>query len=252
LGGTTLGESPGQARLSPFELAGISAPVDDDSFNAVFASGELFRAVNIAFLLQTLDLDGAPEDGIEISEEIVALFEGVELDLDRDPQRFRNDHDFRRILNEANGRSLFSTHRVIADLVAVMEHLYGSLRLELALTELASQSLDTDGNGVPDAALTLEFDGSGRAVAQSVDSDANGTVDSRQTRTYDAIGNLIRTDLDVGADGTVDHVTRQTEFDSAGNVLRLEVDVGDDGILDSIVTTTYATVGWGAAFARLD
>ena len=49
LGGTTLGELPGRAQVSPFDLAGIAPPVDDESYDAVEESPELFRALNIAF-----------------------------------------------------------------------------------------------------------------------------------------------------------------------------------------------------------
>ncbi|MBW1758434.1 MAG: hypothetical protein JRJ80_20010, partial [Deltaproteobacteria bacterium] len=244
LGGTTLGQSPGQARVSPFDLAGVIPPVDDDSFNAVEASGELFRPVNIAFLLQTLDLDATPDNGIEISEEVAALFEGVEVDLDRDPERFRNDHDFRRILNEANAQSLFSTHRAIADLVGVMEHLYGTLGLELALTRLASQSFDTDADGMIDAIVTVEFDDSGRVLAQRSDEDASGTIDQFFEIDYDARGLVIRVRSEDDGDGVLD-LDAMLSYDVDLNLVRSETDVDGDGIVDEVRQGEYNEFGEG-------
>jgi len=233
LGGTTLGQSPGQARVSPFDLAGVTPPVDDDSFNSVEGSGELFRSVNIAFLLQTLDLDGTPDNGIVISAEVAALFEGVEVDLDRDPKRFRDDHDFRRVLNEANAQSFFSTHRTIADLVGVMEHLYGTLGLELALTRVASQSLDSDADEMPDAIFTFEFDESGRPVAQRGDEDADGTPDRFFEVGYDARGLLVGIRIEDDGDGVLD-LDATVSYDLDLNPFHTETDVDGDGTVDEI------------------
>jgi hypothetical protein len=275
IGSTTLGRSPGQAQVSPFDLAGIDPPVDDESFDAVEESGDLFRAVNVAFLLQTLDREGNPNEGIEISTEVAALFEGVELDLDRNPERFRTDHDFRRILNQANAQSLFPAYRAIADLVAVMEHLYATLEIELLLTRPASQAFDDNADEMPDQIVISEFDDTGRMLAIRIDENADGTFegffefeyderglvvggavnDSGMLRTvtimYDIDHNPVRVETDENADGTLDEIV-QAEYNEFGEVVAEREDSNADNIVDSITAREYDERGNEVLEARDD
>lgn len=85
LGDTALGESSAQARVTPFDLAGVT----EEAVGGCDASGTLphdtdFRKVeHLAVLLQSLDTDGDPTTGIEISPQVAALFNGVSIEVDQ-------------------------------------------------------------------------------------------------------------------------------------------------------------------------
>jgi hypothetical protein len=65
---------------------------------------------NIAVLLQTLDADGDPSNGIEVAEEVAALFVGEEVDFRKRWNVFEQDRTLRRALGQANEARLFSHH----------------------------------------------------------------------------------------------------------------------------------------------
>jgi hypothetical protein len=62
-----------------------------------------FRIVhNLAVLLQTLDTDGDPTAGIEISAEVAALFNEVTVDMDQSWEAFQADTGLRSVLTAAD------------------------------------------------------------------------------------------------------------------------------------------------------
>jgi hypothetical protein len=54
-------------------------------------SGAFRIVVNLAILLQSLDADGDPTSGIDISPEVEGLFDGVELNLSQAAEAFQAD-----------------------------------------------------------------------------------------------------------------------------------------------------------------
>jgi hypothetical protein len=127
LGDISLGQVVAKARVTPFDLAGIEEeaiggcevvgvlPEDTDAFR---------RVVNLAVLLQTLDADGDHTDGIEISSEVAALFEGSSFELDQPRTTFQADTALRAVLDEANSQSLFSADRTLVQPEDALRALY--------------------------------------------------------------------------------------------------------------------------------
>jgi para-nitrobenzyl esterase len=126
LGDTVLGESQAQERITPFDLAGL----DEEAFGGCEVDGTLpdttaFRIVhNVAVLLQTLDTDGDPTNGIDIRPDVAALFEGRNIELSQAWEDFRVDTDLVELLGEANSQELFSDTRLLRDRIDALRALY--------------------------------------------------------------------------------------------------------------------------------
>jgi hypothetical protein len=123
LGDTDLGESLAGVRVTPFDIAGVeeaavgecdvSGPLPEDDFRIVH---------NLAVLLQTMDTDGDPNNNIDISAEVAALFEGVSIDRDQPWEAFQTD--LQVVLDQANNDELFSEERAMRTREEALNALY--------------------------------------------------------------------------------------------------------------------------------
>ena len=104
LGATVLGEALAGPRLTPFDLAGVTEEaVGGCEVDEALLPEDDFRIVhNLAVLLQTLDTDGDPTAGIEISAEVAALFNEVTVDMDQSWEAFQADTGLQSVLTEAD------------------------------------------------------------------------------------------------------------------------------------------------------
>ena len=130
LGDTELGESSAQARLTPFDLAGVT----EEAVGGCDVDGELppdtdsFRKVaNLAVLQQTLDTDGDPTAGIEISEDVAALFDGVSIEVDQPWTTFQTD--LQAVLDDAISGGVLPDDRVIVQPDDALRALYVGIGL---------------------------------------------------------------------------------------------------------------------------
>jgi len=128
LGATDLGTSAAKDQVTPFDIAGVapaaiggcdlSEPLPEDDFRIVH---------NLAVMLQTLDTDGDPTEGIEISTEIATLFEDVNLNVDQAWEDFQSD--LQLVIDDANSMDLFPDARAVRSREEALTHLYESLEL---------------------------------------------------------------------------------------------------------------------------
>jgi len=132
LGDTILGESQAQERVTPFDLAGIEA----EAVGGCEVDGSLpdndaaFRRVShLAVLLQSLDTDGDPANGIDIGSGVAGLFDGVDIDLSQAWEAFEEDTDLRAVLDEAKSLDLLPETRVLRDRADALRALYQGIGL---------------------------------------------------------------------------------------------------------------------------
>ena len=127
LGDTVLGEAAGQERITPFDLTGIEEdavgecdaselPDDEDPFRQV---------AHLAVLLQTLDTDGDPTEGIEIRSDVAALFDGVQLEIDQLWADFQTD--LQAVLDDAKSADLLPSEREIVAREDALTALYAAI-----------------------------------------------------------------------------------------------------------------------------
>lgn len=131
LGDTMLGESSAQERVTPFDLAGIEEEaIGNCAVDGTLPDTNAFRIVhNLAVLLQTLDTDGDPRNGIEISSEIAALFDGVSIGFDQSWDDFQADSDLQGVLDDANNQELFPDTRALVAREDALRALYEGIGL---------------------------------------------------------------------------------------------------------------------------
>jgi hypothetical protein len=130
LGDTELGSSVGKDRVTPFDLAGVA----EEAVGGCQVDGELpeddFRIVhNLAVLLQTFDTDGDPSEGIEISAETAALFEGINIDVDQAWEDFQADTTLGAVLAAANDTNQFPETRTLREREEALAALYEGIGL---------------------------------------------------------------------------------------------------------------------------
>ena len=128
LGDTDLGESAAKARVTPFDVAGVAeAAVGGCAVDETLPEDEFRIVHNLAVLLQTMDTDGDPNNNIDISAEVAALFEGVSIEKDQPWEAFQTD--LQVVLDQANISELFSEERVMRTREEALSSLYEALDL---------------------------------------------------------------------------------------------------------------------------
>jgi hypothetical protein len=198
IGGIELPSTLAKELLSPLDLVGTT----DTNNTAV---------VNIARLLQSLDVDGDPDNGIEISDVAAEQAQGLQLDFSSP------DFDAEVVNLVANSGSVTTT-LIDADVAR--------LHLEESLGIAAS---DRDGDGVADAEDTFPDDAN-----ESADSDSDGVGDNADVFPNDAAESVDRDGDGVGdnADVFPDDPDENSDSDSDG-----VGDVGDFAPNDPDVQT---------------
>lgn len=255
LGNTKLGVAQGAAIITPFNLYDMAAPTRESEISIKLKNTDISsydQAINVAILLQTLDRDANPENGIDLGSAHLDLSD-VTVNLSAKATAFVNEPS----LEAAKAILGINTDR---QLKAVVTHLYQSLNLSIKsdLVNKVSESLDSRRS----ITTSLDHDDNGNVINRGVDTDNDGVADSITTFSYDAAGNLT---------GTSDSVTSTVEalsYDNNNNLVSLftdnlrrpdveqkftftdsnklssfEVDQGADGNVESKVTYQYDAQG---------
>ena len=244
LGDTLLGEVAAQPQVTPFELAG-SAVVTGTPYivRALENEHDPFHAViNIATLLQSLDRDADPENGIEITPDVAALFQGVSLELSQHWETFREEFTLRHALGQANTQNLFSEAHGIANPAPSLQHLYQALEIDPRIFGRTMKQWDTEGDGAPDAVSSATYDTQGNLTRIEGDDNADGTPNFISRFAYDVDGNRTRTESDREADGTPENFDNWI-YDAYGKLTRREREMDGDGTLDQIWSYEYDANG---------
>jgi YD repeat-containing protein len=278
IGGTQLGITPGASTITPFSLFGI-IPLTNESeiINALAANdvNSYDRAINLAILLQTLDTDGNPENGIDLGDSHSDL-KDYNISLRVKARLFEQQsalRDVKSIVGVSQTKSLSNAIQHIYDTLGI--EVKSSLPANYTATQnresksigfgydtngnLASISVDTDNDGDKNTIQTYDYDANGNLT--TITNSATQTV---ETRDYDSNNNLLsrltnnetgdnsaatyrytnnKVDLfsiDQNADGSVDAST-QYEYNAQGDVAGYEIDRNGDGETDAITAYTYTS-----------
>ena len=231
LGDLSLGATVGKPHISLFDLVEGAEPTAGNALRKSLAESVEFNSViNKATLLQTLDHDGNPENGIEIHAEVASLFEEDSIDFDQFWAEFRDDINFRIKLAEAKSTGSVSNDRQMRKSWQVMEHLYSSLGVDPLLKLNIRVSDDTD----PENDLERhEYDSEGKITHSEVDDFYSTYIK------YDTNGNPTYQEIDIiYADATI---TYTAEYDINGNPIRIEM--ATDSLVYRINIYEYDAIG---------
>ncbi len=244
VGDTVLGETSAKDEISPFDLVPEAQPLTGNDILAALNNrcSPLGSVINVAAFLQTLDRDGDLNNGIEIPNEVAALFEGVSVDFMQSLFLFRRDLDLRAVLSQANAEVLFDSHRQVRPAAFAAQDLYSSLGLDSGLFAVTRVETDEGADNTIDSIRESRYDERAQLVFSSRDTDANGEPDSTSSFEYDENGHQVRSESDDDGNGSPDSIT-QSQFNEDGDRIRVERDRDGDGDADSVSTTTYDDIG---------
>lgn len=244
LGDTIFGTVVGAAEVTLFDLVGIEPPVGHDAIvNAVYPPywngyyPPMWSLISIAIVLQTLDYDGDPLNGIEISAEVASLFDDVAVRFSQNSSVFPQEPTFRKVFNAAKRHHLLDPDRPIMKRGRAMANLYQGLGIDSKLFVLTGPGYMEDEDSV---FVTVDWN-SGFSMGDGV------YEDSRYWE-YDRIGNDVYHEWDSNRDDDVINQVRFREYDPNGD-LSLEVNVWDrsnwgvEGISISLRTYEYDEFG---------
>ncbi|MBV1876583.1 MAG: hypothetical protein KUG79_02960 [Pseudomonadales bacterium] len=174
LGGIQLGNARGAASLSPLSLLDVS------SVEAARQAGVEAELLNRLVLLQSLDQDNNPDNGIDLSGLDASLAEQT-LDFSALPDTFAAG-EYRRLVNENNG--------VYRSGTAALNHLLSTLNLQVEVNLPAVDRLDNDGDGVVDQIVNYEYNDRGQLLLITDIDSATNTLIRSAAFEYDQNSNL--------------------------------------------------------------
>lgn len=291
IGEQILGDAPGAALISLFDVVDGASPLVGTALEATlmklqryryrypagYTPGYAYRAqrgpnfatvVNLARLLQTLDEDGDPDNGIEIPADVAALFAANSVDFNQHWEDFTHDRGVRKALSEAKSRGLLDGARQIRKPWRAMAHLYASLGIDSEVRAVTGRESadygylstsdstydaegklirlesDYDGDSYTDETTLFAYDDNGNVIRSEVQRSREAPGYSI-TYTYDADGNLTRSET-VGE--TIENQLVVYRYDAYGDITRIDYDLGGNGAIDNSTIWTYQNDGY--AFRR--
>lgn len=204
VGNLQLGTASGSSVVTPLVLAGTDDPTDT-------------VATNISRLLQTLDVDGDPENGITISQTVqdaAGELSGEDAEIDFTDASFTAAAQELVNIIDSNEPTLVSESEA-------QDHLHNSVLDTDEDGEINGIDKDDDGDGVADTLDAFPLDST-----ESVDTDSDGTGNNADTDDDGDGAADTEDDLPLDATETVD-----TDSDGIGN--NADTDDDSDGIEDS-------------------
>ena len=143
----------------------------------------LDKARNIAILLQNLDNDSDPSNGINLGNANEVLDKTI-IDLTKIKA---NDFIFRANINDLRSRlGIVGSGR---DLRQSIEHLYDSLNVQVAGDNIDSVVQASGANGANETFYS--YDDEGRVILERIDANADGNIDHTIEYRYNTIGQVI-------------------------------------------------------------
>ena len=226
IGDITLGAAAAATIVTPLDLVGASS-LDEARQLGVFT-----RLVNTILLLQSLDLDVNPTNGLDLSG-LDEQISNSNLDLNLSNEAFIQGN-YRKLINKIGGQYV-QPRRAI-------NHLLDSLNESTTVSLLTSQRLDSDGDGNTDRTTTFDYNEKGQLttittdlggrstitystdgqIASISDSPPNSLSVTTERFEYDELGRLIsQSQSQTQAQTQEELVLRETtyQYDSVGNVV---------------------------------
>ncbi|TNC79748.1 MAG: hypothetical protein C9356_17395 [Oleiphilus sp.] len=276
IGNTTLGVAEGQETVTPFTLFGIAPLAKEAKISAALAQDSVSsfeRALNVAMLLQNLDVDGNPDNGIDLGDAHTQLANDT-INLLVKSRDFLDQIEVR-----SAKRKLSIDHR--REMLAAVTHLYENLEIEIESNQVSkfnsiidestlqsvdydydanglvmAERTDTNGDGEADIVKTFEYDDNGNpvrsensktGVVETMNYDGNNNLISRQSTSdagssverynYNNNGKISRFELDSDNNGAADAVTRY--YYEAGRLASYTVDKDGDSVIDTVARYVY-------------
>lgn len=248
VGDILIGEAPGAATITPFDLAGMSSIPQtasevrrtinrlSPSLNPAMPSSMNY-VINLAVFLQTIDADGDPQNNIKIPTELHNIASGLSLDFKQHYLTFQADFPLHEFMADARANGLWGGARPVRNPGYALDTLYADLQItpEIRVPYIVENDFNAD--GTPDSIVRTTYDANGNEASIENDYDADGTPNVIDSFSYDDNGNETSNRTDLNGDGVEDGVTKHS-YDANGYLTAFSVDSNADGSPDMTITTT--------------
>ena len=264
VGDIVVGHGIAKAQMTPVDLVDAAQDQNNPEVNPT--------VTNISRLLVSLDVDGNPDNGITISQQIRDACRGISIDFTKSVADFEADPDVVSLFATLNDMGVFpeETERRLCPVLRSRTHLRESLRgirsrpvknwewidsnNDGQFDEVVKYTYDAYGNlikerrddsddGTVDYAVDYTYDASGNRIMETIDSSNDGEIDSVHNYTYDDNGNMTKAALDLDNDGEIDFIANRI-YRADGNLVKEEIDLSADGTIDSVIKYTYDSNGY--------
>ncbi|MCR9276412.1 MAG: hypothetical protein NXH85_00465 [Pseudomonadaceae bacterium] len=252
LGSVELGQAAGASEVTVFDLAGVeSVPSGIDEFYEAMYQPDgqptpLMRATNIGILLQSLDDDANPDNGISIDPNVAALITPEQIDLTEDVYSFRiggngrNGLGLPRIIRDAAAAGDLSARGVVG-IGAALDHLAEQAGVDFGIEANQLYTSDNNADGNIDYRREITFASNGRVATDEYDFDGDGALDRANRYLYSDEQLETRYTSDNDGDGADDSI-RTTEYDAFGAMTRRQTTDGS-GAVTNLEVIEYDEVG---------
>lgn len=221
--------------------------------------------LNIARLLQSIDADLNPKNGIQLTELIRDEVGAAPLDLSMLTQTFEKDSAVAALFDRLNALEAFGEGQT-ATLVSAESARAHFIQSVKDTWKIERVSVDQDSDGTEDGYVeyfrneagfvsridrfdgevisveTFEYDDTGNMTRKTYDPEGDGIADRIEEYLYDDAGNKVRRWYDSDGDGSWNNIYSY-EYDADNNLTRQSSDSDADGTFDSIISYTYNTAG---------
>ncbi len=241
VGGITLGSVSGSAQVTPFDLFQLAVPTTEAEVLAILRSvsevNDYDRVINIAVFLTSLDQDGNPENGIDLTGWEAALSNAsLSFDHNKNSFSFKEFNPFVKQFGIKQQKSL----------ATALTHVIGSLNINIPVSLVTKIEVDTGNDGSINEVTNQHYDTNGRSTNRQFDSDNDGNFEQISNITFNAQGLVTQIeglfDFDgFGGQDITNSNTSNNTYDVNGNQTGSvqNTDFDGDGDIDERITTTF-------------
>lgn len=238
LGNLTLGENiTAQSTITTLDIVPnamiyqkdadfINYHFDSDS-NEANISG-LLNSSNIMILLQTLDADQDPNNGLEISDSVIALINDAQLDLEQTHNWFASK--LSEISSEAINQGILTKSAIVKPQYALRNY-YQANNIDYAFGQIGS--IETSSS-----IKSLSYDEWGNIVTENTDTNKDGTANLTTLTTYNEAGNALTQTTYVGGE-TISETTSMA-YNNAGLIISKQTEYFDNDAVQATENQEYA------------
>lgn len=241
VGGITLGSTLGANQITPFDLFNLTAPQTEAEVLSIlnnFVNVDDFdRALNMVVFLTSLDNDGNPDNGLDLTGWHTALSDAsLSFDYNKNYFSYNEFNTFAKRFGVTQSKSLASA----------FTHIINSLNINITVNLISQEEIDNGNDGSVDQLKTYNYDSQGRQIAYKSDSDNDGNFEQISNTVFNSEGltsqneGIFDFDGSAGQDFTNTNITDKT-YDSHGNILTSiqNSDTNGDSVSNERITTTY-------------
>ncbi|MFB1037363.1 MAG: hypothetical protein QMC38_18700, partial [Sinobacterium sp.] len=259
VGDYLLGEVDAKEIITPFDLAGIEPLTGAELAQAIAANGKglaFNKMLGIAGLLQTIDSDNNPDNGISITPEVAALFTADSL-LGGDGKPLPTDELNSSLVTQALLKKAINqgalSPREVRTKQQILAHIYASLEVGTG-SKVLSQQITTTTIG---DSLRLVYSYNDQGLVTVIREDRPSTVMSPNldtSYTYNAAGQVLTKNTDSGAGESYTYNTAGQVLTKTRGLQQETFTYDDKGNLvertDSMTSTAFTYDDNGNALTR--